>query len=202
MRYGKDIVKRIVSELQKVPNIRHVCNKVGIDHSTFYRWMMHHFEFYQYVEAALIIGRRHINDAAESVIISGIQNGDMRSSMYWLAHNKERYIDEKRVKYYQYLEQYERSIQEQEIPDESTFEKLFEYRFDLESAFGSKFSDKYSEPLINIICRGDENLKEVFRSAYAEWKENKLSFNELEKKTEPIKKFAQDLDSLDQSVIN
>ena len=53
MRYSIDIEERIIKELEKVPNIRYICNKVGIDHSTFYRWLLRHPTFNKEVMVAL-----------------------------------------------------------------------------------------------------------------------------------------------------
>ncbi len=203
MRYGKDIVKRIVEELQKVPSVRHVCNKVGIDHSTFYRWIAQHFEFSKEVEAALMFGRKNINDAAEGVIISGIQRGDFRSATYWLSRNEERYIEAKQVRYFQYLEYWNTQFLKQKTPSDSPFDELFERYLALEKVLGPERGKELIEPIVDIICHTDAKLKDIFYSAYDEWKTDKLAFEAKKSKIPslPQEKDSDTLDSPDQSVI-
>jgi hypothetical protein len=69
MKYGPKITNEICEELIKTPNIRYVSKKMGIDHSTFYRWMSHHHTFFKVVTSYLEIGRDRMNDVAEGVIM-------------------------------------------------------------------------------------------------------------------------------------
>lgn len=176
MRYSKKIVKQITEELQKIPNIRHVCQKVGIDHSTFYRWMTKHFEFHKAVEDAIYFGRKNINDAAESVIVSGIQRGDLKSAQYWLSHNNERYVPERRVKYFQYLEHFDLEFLKKEVPDDSEFERLFRHYFIEEETYGKEEAKKRIEIILEVVCQNDPQLKDVFYAAYTEWKDRKKDY--------------------------
>lgn len=186
MRYGPDIVERVVEELQKVPSIRNVCKKVGIDHSTFYRWMAQHFDFHKEVEAALMVGRRNINDAAEGVIISGIQKGDHKSAVYWLGHNNERYVESKQFRQFQYLEYWNTELLKKKTTDEmSPFEGLFEHHFALSKMMSAEQVLEAVSPLVDIVCHGDPKLKDIFYSAYTEWEIKKL---ELEKRLSKLPK--------------
>ena len=204
MRYGKDIVKRITEELQKVPSVRNACNKVGINHSTFYRWTAQHFEFHKKIEMALIFGRKNISDAAEGVIISGIQKGDFRSATYWLSRNDERYVDAKQVRYFQYLEYWNAEFLKKKTPDDSYFEVLFDRYLVLEKLMGSHDAKSLMKPLVDIVCHTDQKLEDIFYSAYEEWKMSKLEFET--KKTMipnlPPDEEPDSLDSPDQSVIH
>ena len=187
-----------------MPSIRHACNKVGIDHSTFYRWMAQHFEFSKEVEAALIFGRKNISDAAEGVIISGIQQGDFRSATYWLSRNDERYIEAKQARYFQYLEYWNTHFLKQKTPDDSPFEGLFERYLNLERVMGSEPAQELMEPLIDLVCHTDPKLKDIFYSAYVEWRTSKLSFEAIKSKLPKLspEKGPDNLDSPDQSVIH
>lgn len=186
MKFGPNIVRKVADELRKIPNIRHVSAKMGIDHSTFYRWMVKHAEFHKMVEAALMVGRERITDAAESVIFNGIQNGDMRASMYWLAHNSERYIPEERVRYFQYLENNLRTFLKNPVPDDSVFESLFKGHLELERLLGQKSAAEHMAPLVAAACHIDPALIEIYQSAYLEWKNDELSWKEKVKECYPF----------------
>ncbi len=178
MKYGPDIIRRVTEELKKVPTVRQACNKLGIDHSTFYRWMAKHFEFHQEVEAALLIGRSRMNDAAEGVIMTGIQNGDMRAAVYWLSHNNERYVDADQARYFQYVQNQALAFLREKTPPDSIFEVLFNLYFEMELNVGIEFADMRMKPLIEYTCHIDANLMAIFYASYAEWKTNKLEIEE------------------------
>lgn len=161
-----------------MPNIRYVCKKIGIDHSTFYRWMVKHFEFHKAVEDALFFGRKNMNDAAESVIVAGIQRGEFKSAQYWLSHNEERYIPERRVKYFQYLEKATTDFLGKETPKDSEFEMLFKHYYAIEKVIGLEKAKEHMQPLIDVACRNDAELKIIFYTAYLEWKSNRTDLDE------------------------
>ena len=184
MRYGKDIVARITEELRRVPSIMHVCKKVGIDRSTFYRWMAQHFDFHKEVEMALIFGRKNINDAAESVIINGIQKGDINCAKYWLGHNEDRYVEAKQVKYFQHLQDTSRHFFSKQVND-TPFDPLFDNYFRLSDLLGSEHAKEVISPLVEIACHTDPKLVDIFYAAYEEWKAVKLN---LESKVNKIPK--------------
>lgn len=175
MKYGPNIVKQICDELGNVPNIRYVCKKFGIDHSTFYRWMSRHHKFYQDVTASLIVGRRKICDAAEGVIINGIQNNDYRCSVYFLSHNDGRYINTQRISYLEHLNRTDLDILKEKPPDDSKFEALFDQYFLFEiGKTTSKKAKKLIDPFVKNVFSEDPALEEIFHAAYAEWKKNKI----------------------------
>jgi len=178
MKYEQDIIKKITDELQKIPNVRYVCNKFGIHHSTYYRWVVLHFKFHQAVVGSLAIGREQMNDAAESVIINGIQNGDIKAAIHYLSHNHERYIRTERVRYYQYLDKENLKFMKKEIPDESQFENLLKYYMLLEDVYAKKKAKTIIDPLIKITCHEDTELEDIFHSVYEEYRKSKTSYDE------------------------
>src|SRR3989344_5258971 len=101
MRYSASLIKEILAELEKIPIIRQACAKVGIDHSTFYRWLFKHPTFHRRVVMAMSLGRKRTTDAADSVILTGIQNKEHRSATFWLTHNEPRYMSLNKDKQYQ-----------------------------------------------------------------------------------------------------
>ncbi len=174
MRYGKDIVKRIVEELHKIPSVRQVSQKVGIDRSTLYRWMSKHYEFSQAVEDALIIGRENINDMARCSIINLIQEGNFYASKYWLSRHDTRFVEAKEMEYFQAREQKLLIYLQSKSPEDSPFESLFRHYFLLDQLVGEKNSKQYIHPKVRLRCQSDEQLMEIFYSSYAEWKEKIL----------------------------
>ena len=153
-----------------MPNIRYVCKKVGINHSTFYRWMDKHFDFLKEVEYALAIGRRNINDAAEAVIISGIQNQDFKASTFWLKHNTGRYststlMHDRLAR----IEEKQQALMSEKTPPDSVFESLFKKHYALQKILGEQKARDHFAPVLDLYNFADPNLKEIFYSAYKEW---------------------------------
>lgn len=85
------IIRTILKQLKTSANIEIACNMSGIHRSTFYRWIERSPKLKESVDLALKLGRDKISDFAESNILTGIRNGDLNSSKFWLTHNNERY---------------------------------------------------------------------------------------------------------------
>jgi hypothetical protein len=187
MRFESQIVKQICEELQKMPNVRHVCNKVGIDHSTFYRWTGKHHTFSQLVTAALLMGRDRISEAAEGVIITGIQNGDRKCSTYWLSHNNPRYSSREQALYLKGVNESVMEILEEPRPSDSsaTFDMLFDMYEDMQEIFGLGSAKEKIDKFVKFACQEDPKLEEIFYGAYSEWKTNKDDLKKKEDDTRP-----------------
>lgn len=158
-----------------MPNIRYVCNKVGINPSTFYRWMSKHHAFYQLVTGALEIGRDRMNDAAEGVIISGIQRNELKSATYWLSHNSPRYSNREQTEYLRQKNESSLKILKEPMPhnEEATFQKFFKAYETMQEVFGKKKGSERMDKLVKVFCDGDPDLEKIFYSAYSEWKTEK-----------------------------
>lgn len=186
MKYGPKIINEICEELIKTPNIRYVCKKMGIDHSTFYRWMSHHHTFFKNVTASLEMGRDRMNDVAEGIIIGGIQNGDSKCTTYWLSHNSPRYSSPEHRKYLKGVNKNTIKLLEEPTP-ENSIESLFEHYFDIyecmQAVLGLKKAKEKIDIFVKMICHGKPDLEEIFYAAYTEWKNNK---DEASKKREKI----------------
>ena len=182
MRYRPDIVDKILEELEKVPNVRYVCNKVGVDHSTFYRWMGGHAKFHKSVELALYFGRQKMNDAAESVIINGIQSNDQHCAKYWLSHNDERYIGVERVRYFQYLERSRLEFLHRRENADKLIQAFFEHFLMLEQSFEPDVAGREMAILAANFCNEDQEEIQRFKNDYLRWKakNNKSETEELE----------------------
>lgn len=203
MIYGPDIVRKVTEELQKVPTIRQACKNLGIDHSTFYRWMAKHYQFHQEVEASKLIGRERMSDAAESVIMTGIQNGDFRAAAYWLAHNCDRYVGGERARYFLHLQKEVLNFLREETPENSVdFVHLFQHYFLLEKVLGEDEAKLHMEPLVKFHCQTDPNLVDVFYASYTEWRKGKRQDRKIRGELLiPPKEIRELLDSPDPSVI-
>lgn len=188
MKYGSDITKRFCEELIKVPSVRIVCAKLGIDHSTFYRWMAKHHTFYKKVTVALAVGRDRMCEAAESVIIRGIQNNDFKAATYWLAHNSPRYgnLDQHRILYGINKSEIEIVTERRpEQPEEAAFEFLFKLYEDSQKIFDPDHARTHIEKYVKLMCHGDTALEEIFFAAYQEWKKDKDEYVAKDKRAFP-----------------
>jgi len=185
MIYGPDITKRICEELKKAPNIRHICAKFGIDHSTFYRWMGSHPTFHKNVLASLYFGREYVTGAAESIILKGINIGDFRSASFWLTHNEPRYMQKDKGEHYGKLLEMDYNFMKKVRPeDEINFEKIFELFQELEGIFPPEYLWKVTKPIIGLFCLDDKDLPDILKASYMEWKSDKKNVEGLVKKAE------------------
>jgi hypothetical protein len=176
MRYGDDLTKRIGEELIKLPNVRAVCAKVGIDHSTFYRWLSKHYTFNKSVTAALVMGRDRMNDAAEGVIIRGIQDNNQKAAEYWLKHNDPRYANQyQHNKLYGINENHIKMLNEAypKDPRETAFESFFEMCEGTYKVFDPGKAKIHIDKFVKFMCHGDDQLEDIFYAAYAEWQKDK-----------------------------
>jgi hypothetical protein len=178
MKYSEDLVAKFCEELKKVPNIKHVCKKLGIDRSTFYRWRIRHHFFEKAITDALYIGRESINDSAESVIINGVQNGDMKCATYWLSHNHERYIAVERVPYHQHLEKTDRIFLQEPTPENSEFDQLFKYHFMVQDMYGEKRANEKVRNIVEYFCHEDPELIDIYFATYAEYAKKRIEMTE------------------------
>jgi len=83
MRLEKE-KRLLIEKLEKTPVIQIVCQQTGIGRATYYRWRKNDKEFAKTADIAIEEGNKLINDMAESQIISGIQEKDMRAIIFWL----------------------------------------------------------------------------------------------------------------------
>ncbi|HCC05346.1 TPA: hypothetical protein DEP58_03505 [Patescibacteria group bacterium] len=189
MKYNPDITTHIVKELVKIPNIRYVCAKIGIDHSTFYRWMSQHHTFFKLVTAALVMGRDNTTDVAEGIIIKRLQNDDYKAAIFWLTHNSSHYAtSEQTRRIYMHTKHASEILSETAFsvgPGETAFEVMFDLYERSENILGIEHARKHIEKFVKFMCHGDENLEQIFYASYAEWKAEKTEYEEKEKKAFP-----------------
>jgi hypothetical protein len=82
---------KLLQILSETPIVTFACKKVGLNPCTFYRWHKSDKKFREKADEYLSIGRMTINDMAESGIIKGIKDGNMRAIVFWSQHNNPRY---------------------------------------------------------------------------------------------------------------
>lgn len=173
MKYGPDFIEIFLKELEKTPNIRYVCNKLGIDHSTFYRWKILYPSFGKRAQIAEFFGRLAMNSAAESVIISGIQGKDFKSSCYWLSHNEPRYMTREQSEQFGRVMDRDTDFLKTDIKTDGTnFESMFESLKTIEEQLGEGLDSNIAKLIIDLFCGNDSQLKEMFLSSYASWKKD------------------------------
>ncbi len=89
---------KLLDLLSETPIISLACKKAGISRATYYRWFKDNKHFREQADKVLSLGRKHINDMAESVLIKEINRGNMVAVRFWLQNNHEAYIP-KRTNY-------------------------------------------------------------------------------------------------------
>lgn len=182
MRYGADIAERIIKELEKVPNIRYVCKKVGIDHSTFYRWLLRHPTFNKEVEIALFLGRAVISGVAETVVIKGVQAEDYRASTFWLTHQDPHYMQHAKGKQYALIMDRTANILKKPIEfNGDNFESLFKLFDEIEKGWGEESAKGIMPLYVRAFCDGDEELIDLFNIANSRRKKNEAEAKERAK---------------------
>ena len=179
MKYGDTLIKEILAELEKTPIVRQVCIKFGIDHSTFYRWLLKHPTFLKQVMFSLNLGRRKMSDTSESVIMSGVQNKDFKSAAFWLVHNEPRYMSSEKGRHFQTLVDHDLRILNSDFPSDCmTFEKVYPIFQWTEQAYGSKIAREMMGPIIELLCHNDHKIVDIFYATYAEWEKDKALLDE------------------------
>ena len=73
-----------IKQMEGIPVIAIACQRIDISRSTYYRWIQEDFEFDNLVKEARVKGVDHVNDAAESGLISLIHEKHPTSIYYWL----------------------------------------------------------------------------------------------------------------------
>ncbi len=82
---------RVLIELENNPIVSAVVRKVGVSHSTYYRWLKEDSDFEAKAIQASDIGRRRMVDLAISQLLKMVQEGNVRAITYYLSHNDDRY---------------------------------------------------------------------------------------------------------------
>lgn len=87
----------IIQNLEKIPIIQVICEKLGISRATFYRWRESDTDFDKKVKEALNKGISLINDLAESKLLANIQDQNTTSIIFWLKNHHSAYREKLEV---------------------------------------------------------------------------------------------------------
>ena len=79
--------KNFISQLKKTPGLSLACRNVGIGRRTYYRWRQEDSAFAAQAESAMHDAIALRNDFAESKLLIGIREGNMRAIQFWLRHH-------------------------------------------------------------------------------------------------------------------
>ena len=82
---------KLLKELEKNGNIFLSCLKVGVDRSTYYRWLSADKEFEKLANQAVRRGRENNCDIAKHVLMTLVKEKNMRAVEYVLSHNDPSY---------------------------------------------------------------------------------------------------------------
>ena len=85
--------EKVLEELEKMPIVEVAVKKAGSSSSTFYRWKQEDSIFSRAATEALNKGLQHMNDVAESKVISGIYGNDKTYVIFWLKNRHKNYTD-------------------------------------------------------------------------------------------------------------
>lgn len=88
------IKKQMLDRFTKNFTISSVCNAVGIDRKTFYRWIEEDPEFKRQAYENIQECRKDITDMGYSQLVKLMQGGNLTAIMYWL-NNKDPDINNK-----------------------------------------------------------------------------------------------------------
>ena len=83
--------QKFLEIIEQFPIIQVACVKAWISRQTYYRWIKEDANFALESEKFMSIWIESINDVAESNIISGVKEKDIRSTMFWLNNNHKNY---------------------------------------------------------------------------------------------------------------
>ncbi|MDD5041386.1 MAG: hypothetical protein PHX87_02255 [Candidatus Peribacteraceae bacterium] len=89
-RIAKD-KSRLIAQLKKNPSIHLTFEKIGIGRRTYYLWRQEDRTFASCAAEAIRAAIELRNDFAESKLLVGIRNGDMRAIKFWLGHHHSAY---------------------------------------------------------------------------------------------------------------
>lgn len=158
-----------------MPNIRYVSSKVGIDHSTFYRWMAKYPSFTKRVTEATFLGKRAVCGTAEATIIKGVQNGDFRASTFYLTHNDPNYMQKDKGEHFsRMLENQVKFMQSRIKYDGTNFETLFKFLEELSKTYGEEVAENLGGFMIDFFCDSDNQLIELCKASYEEWRVKRI----------------------------
>ncbi len=188
MKYDEEITKKILKELEDHPNIRRAVKKVGIDHSTYYRWRDSHKEFREKTNKSLSIGTAIGIEILEGVLFNKAQQGDFASIKHWLAHNSRKYMSVDRVLLYDGVGEVRRtkkgsmqvSISSEE-EGKDFFEEWYQKMYDLEIEFDFETANSTMDFWLRQIWEKYPELRIVFYSTYDSWKKEKLTKGSLDR---------------------
>jgi hypothetical protein len=175
MKYGPDLLEKIVKGLEEVPNIRHVFGKLGIHRSTYYRWFTIHPDFREKVTFALYRGRGNITDMAEGNVIRKIKEGDLPASRFWLSHHEPRYMNEEKHLHHSRLHDHLNKMSEKDtFKEDNKFEELIECFITLKNIRGFETAKEYTDPVLRMVTNGDEELMEIFYASAEGWEKEQV----------------------------
>lgn len=184
MKFGKDIQDRLLKEVREFPSIRYAAKKVGLHHSTVYRWMLSHQGFRILLLSTIEEGRQTTNDVARGVIMQAIHSGSYEASKYWLSHHETQFMSDDKIKAHvmaMYMET-EKIRRPKKIRNDD-FEALFRMYDDCGRGFGDK-AKEVMDILLRQVCEEDEDLMEIFYNAYEAMQEKMKKAKDINKHLE------------------
>lgn len=173
MKFSPDLQKRILEELREFPSIRRAAKKVGLHHSTLYKWVNLHPSFGKEVNVAIDYGRDMMVEVAENALLQNVNKGDMGAIKYFLSHNEQRYMTVEKSDQQGFVYRTKQIALKTPIKDgEDFFHDLYKHMHLMEEGLGMKpdFVTEWVQTMFRFVWEQDSDLKEVFLAGYPEWK--------------------------------
>ena len=86
----------LIESLKKIPIVTYACKNAAVGRCSYYRWRSEK-KFAEMADKAMEEGVETINDLAESQLISGINNGNMTPTMFWLKNRHKAYQEKLKI---------------------------------------------------------------------------------------------------------
>lgn len=87
----------LIEQLRKVPVISMACERVGISRQTYYRWRHESDAFAKDTDEAIADGTNFVGDMAQSMLFSGIRDGNLGAITYFLTKRHPAYSNRMEV---------------------------------------------------------------------------------------------------------
>ena len=92
--------EKFLAKLQEMPIIQVAASQVDTHRSTYYRWYEEDPDFRERADQALASGVNLINDMMESMLIKLAKEGKVTPIIFWLKHNKPKYMEVRRYEHF------------------------------------------------------------------------------------------------------
>lgn len=171
------ISKKIIGELQKIPNIRNATERAGIDRSTYYDWKDKDPQFRKKTELAIRKGRENMTDIAEGNLWEALVNKERWATTFCLSRLSDPYMSKSQ---YSHSAGLDRNLlrllglRDAQISEFITFQKSFEILEDMEQILTPSAYKRLFEEFLKRYCDNDKERIKIFLESFDDFKNKKI----------------------------